>query len=317
MSRNNRYQSKELQVQLLREGIVESVHVAHAVVCDARGRSLSVAGSAETASFVRSALKPFQALAVTTSGVMEQYGLNDRDLAVICASHQGTLEQVRQAFHILWRANIDPSMLKCPTPKGHKSPLEHNCSGKHAGMLAVCQQRQWPLESYLHRNHPLQTLILGQVAELLGMPPDEFIGAHDDCGVPTYVLQIHQMASLFAQLASGDNVAMERIVRSMTHHPELVAGPNAFDTALMRATQGELVSKSGAEGIQCVGRVGQGLGLAIKVMDGSKRAKSAVAVHLLRQLGWITPDVSEALAADYMVLGQYKRLDIQGELALL
>lgn len=317
MTRTNRYQSEELQVQLLREGIVESVHVAHAVVCDSRGRSLSVAGSAETAAFIRSALKPFQALAVTTSGVMEQYGLNDRDLAVICASHQGTLEQVRQAFHILWRANIDPSMLKCPTPEGHKSPLEHNCSGKHAGMLAVCQQRQWPLESYLHRNHPLQTLILGQVAELLGMPPDEFIGAHDDCGVPTYVLQIHQMASLFAQLASGDNVAMERIVRAMTHHPELVAGPQALDTAIMRATQGELVSKSGAEGIQCVGRVGQGLGLAIKVMDGSKRAKSAVAVHLLRQLGWITPDVSEALAADYMVLGQYKRLDIQGELALL
>jgi L-asparaginase len=317
MTRTNRYESEELQVQLLREGIVESVHVAHAVVCDSRGRSLSVAGSAETAAFVRSALKPFQALAVTTSGVMEQYGLNDRDLAVVCASHQGTMAQVRQAFHILWRANIDAAALKCPTPEGHKSPLEHNCSGKHAGMLAVCQQRQWPLESYLHRNHPVQTLILGQVADLLGMPPDEFIGAHDDCGAPTYVLQIHQMASLFAQLASGDNVAMERIVRAMTHHPELVAGPKAFDTALMAATQGELVSKSGAEGIQCVGRVGQGLGLAIKVMDGSKRAKSAVAVHLLRQLGWITPDISEALAADYMVLGQYKRLDIQGELALL
>lgn len=318
MTRTTRYhQAEELTVHLLREGIVESVHVAHAVVCDSRGRALSVAGNAETAAFIRSALKPFQALAVTTSGVMEQFGLDDRDLAIICASHQGTMTHVRQAFHILWQANVDPAMLNCPTPGGCKNPLEHNCSGKHAGMLAVCQQRQWPLESYLHRNHPLQTLILGQVTDLLGMPPDEFIGAHDDCGAPTYVMTIHQMASLFAQLASGNNIAMERIVRAMTHHPELVAGSQAFDTTLMQATQGALVSKSGAEGIQCVGRVGEGLGLAIKVLDGSQRAKSAVAVHLLRQLGWVTPDVSEALATDYMVLSPYKRLDIQGELAFL
>ncbi|MGD1906367.1 MAG: asparaginase [Leptolyngbyaceae cyanobacterium] len=317
MTRNTRYQAKSLQVQLLREGIVESVHIVHAVACDARGRALSVAGNAETTAFIRSALKPFQAMAVTTSGVMEQFGLDDRDLAIICASHQGTMAQVRQAFRILWQANVDPSMLKCPTPIGRKNPLEHNCSGKHAGMLAVCQQRQWPLESYLHHNHPVQTLILGQVADLLGIPSDEFIRAHDDCGAPTYVMTLHQMASLFAQLASGNNIAMERIVRAMTHHPELVAGPQAFDTDLMQATQGALVSKSGAEGIQCIGRVGEGLGLAIKVLDGSKRAKSAVAVHLLRQLGWITPDISEALASDYMVLSQYKRLDVQGELAFL
>ena len=317
MTRAKRYQAADLQAQLLREGIVESVHTAHAVVCDSRGRTLSVAGNAETASFIRSSLKPFQALSVTASGTLETYGLDDRDLAIMCASHRSTMAHMRQAFRILWKADIPPTNLKCPVPEGATSPLAHSCSGKHAGMLAVSKQQHWPLDNYLDRNHPVQKLILSRMAELLGMPADEFIGAHDDCGVPTYVLQIHQMASLFAQLASGDNVAMERIVRAMTHHPELVAGPHAFDTALRRATQGGLVSKSGAEGIQWVGRVGEGLGLAIKVMDGSKRAKSAVAVHLLRQLGWITPDVSEALAADYMVLGQYKRLDIQGELTLL
>lgn len=317
MTRAKRYQSANLEVQLLREGIIESVHTASAVVSDSRGRMLSVAGNAETATFIRSSLKPFQALAVAASGTLERFSLDDRDLAIMCASHQGNMEQVRQAFHILWKADLEPSMLQCPIPKGQDSPLAHNCSGKHAGMLALCQQRNWPLESYLHRNHPLQTLILRTTAELLGMPADEFIGAHDDCGAPTYLMPLHQMATLFAKLASGDNLEMERIVRAMTHHPELVAGPEAFDTELMRLTNGELVSKSGAEGIQCVGRVGEGLGLAIKIRDGAKRAKYAVAVHLLKQLGWLMPEAAEELADKYMVLSDYKRLDIQGELELL
>lgn len=317
MTRAKRYQSPELEAQLLREGIIESVHVGHAVVCDSRGRMLSVAGDAETATFIRSSLKPFQALAVAAAGTLERYGLDDRDLAIMCASHQGRIEQVRQAFHILWKAELEPRQLQCPTPEGKKSPLEHNCSGKHAGMLALCQQRNWPLESYLHRNHPLQLFILNTMAELLGMPADEFIGAHDDCGAPTYLMPLRQMAVLFAKLASGDNLEMERIVRAMTHHPDLVAGPEAFDTQLMQLTEGALVSKSGAEGIQCIGRVGQGMGLAIKVRDGAKRAKSAVAVHLLKQLGWVSPDVAEQLAESYMMLGPYKRLDVQGDLDLM
>ncbi len=317
MTRANRYQTPALEIQLLREGIVESVHRVHAVVCDSRGRPLSVAGDGETSTFVRSALKPFQALAVTASGTLETYGLDDRDLALACGSHQGTLPHIRQAFHILWKADIEPSRLKCPTPAGATSPLAHNCSGKHAAMLAVCKQQSWPLDGYLERNHPLQKQILFRVAELLAMPADEFIGAHDDCGAPTYVLQLPQMATLYAKLSSGDTLEMERIVRAMTHHPEMVSGEGGFDTTLMAATGGALVSKSGAEGIQCIARVGQGLGLALKVEDGAKRAKYAAAIHLLRQLGWITPEVSESLGEQYLVLGAYKRLDPQGELALL
>jgi len=317
MTRAKRYQSAELEIQLLREGIIESVHNAHAVVCDSRGRMLSFAGNAETATFIRSSFKPFQALAVATSGTLERFGLDDRDLAIMCGSHQGRIEQARQAFHILWKAELEPTVLQCPIPPGRQSPLEHNCSGKHAGMLAVCQQRNWPLESYLHRNHPVQLLIINTTSELLGMPADEFIGAHDDCGAPTYLMPLHQMATLFAKLASGDNLEMERIVRAMTSQPDMVAGPGAFDTELMRLTEGELVSKSGAEGIQCVGRVGSGMGLAIKVRDGAKRAKYAVAVYLLKQLGWLMPEVAEELAEQYMILSEYKRLDIQGDLELM
>ena len=316
-SRVNRHQTKQLDVQLLREGIVESTHVAHVVVCDSRGRNLSVAGNPEMGTFIRSALKPFQALAVTSAGVLERFELDDKDLAIMCGSHRGTMEQVRQAFHILWKADIDPTALQCPTPPQRKSPLEHNCSGKHAGMLAVCQQRNWPLESYLDRNHPVQKLIASRVSELLGMPSDEFICAHDDCGAPTYFMQLSQMATLFAMLSSGNSLDMERIIRAMTHHPEMVGGADAFDTRLMELTDGELVSKSGAEGIQCIGRVGEGLGIAIKVLDGSKRAKYATAIFTLRQLGWILPSVADTLAETYMELGRFKRLDVVGELPLM
>jgi L-asparaginase len=316
-SRVNRHQTRELDVQLLREGVVESSHTAHVVVCDARGRNLSVAGNPELATFIRSALKPFQALAVTAAGAMERYNLNDQDLAIMCGSHQGTIEQVRQVFHILWQSDLDSTALRCPTPAGKKSPLEHNCSGKHAGMLAVSHQQNWPLESYLDRNHPVQKLILSRMAELLGMPADEFIMAHDDCGAPTYFMQLRQMATLFAMLSSGDNLEMERIIRAMTSHPDLVGGPDAFDTKLMELTDGDLVSKSGAEGIQCIGKVGDGLGLAIKVMDGSKRAKYATAIFTLKQMGWILPAVADTLAETYMQIGHFKRLDVVGELPLI
>lgn len=316
MTRVKRNQAPAIEVRLLREGIAESSHHAQAVLCDERGRVLSVAGNSETSTFIRSALKPFQALAVTTTGTLERYNLNDRDLAIICSSHQGNLEQVRQVFKILWRCDVDPSALQCPIPPGKQSALEYNCSGKHAGLLAVCRQRNWSIDSYLQYNHPVQKLVLSKVAELMRMPPEELILAHDDCGAPTYFLQLGQIATLYAQLASGDNLSMERIVRAMTHHPSLVAGEGAFDTELMRLTQGELVSKAGAEGVQCIGRVGEGLGMAIKVMDGAKRAKYGVAIQLLKQMGWISPAVAESLAETFMHLGEFKRLEVIGELSM-
>lgn len=317
MTRGRRTQTAELEVRLLREGIVESTHHVQAVVCDNRGRNLLVAGNPETATFVRSALKPFQAMAVTTTGTLERYGLTDRDLAIICSSHKGRTEQVRQAFNVLWRADVDPTVLQCPIPAGKRSPLEYNCSGKHAGMLAVCQQRNWSLNNYLQRSHPVQQLILQKVAELLRMPGEEFISARDDCGAPTYFLQLGQIASLYALLASGASLDMERIVRAMTHHATMVAGEGEFDTELMNLSQGELVSKAGAEGVQCIGRLGEGLGLAIKVVDGAKRAKHAVAIHLLKQMGWISPSTSETLAERFTIMSHVTRLEVAGDLAML
>ena len=317
MTRGKRTQTTPIEVHLLREGIVESTHKADATVCDTRGRILLVAGDSQTSAFIRSALKPFQALAVTSTGTLQKYNLSDRDLAIICSSHRGEIEQARQAFNILWHADIDPTLLQCPIPQGKTTRLEHNCSGKHAGILAVCQNRNWALNTYLHRSNPVQKLILQKVAELLEMPGDELIGARDDCGMPTYSMQLQQMAHLYAKLAAGDNLDLERIARAMTYYPRMISGDGAFDTELMRLSEGELVSKSGAEGIQCVGKIGAGMGLAIKVKDGARRAKYAVAIQLLKQMGWISPAIAETLSDTFVQLNSYQRLETIGELSIM
>lgn len=311
-----RNRTDALEIHLLREGIVESCHLAEAVICDDRGRILASAGDPESSAFIRSSLKPFQALTVINTGTLERFQLSDRDLSIMCGSHQGTIQQVRQVFNIFWHSDISVDHLMCPIPQNRKSRLEYNCSGKHAGMLAVCQQRNWPLDTYMQSNHPVQQLIIKHVAELLKMPPAEFITAHDDCGVPTLFMQLNQMGWLFAQLSSGNSLHMERIVRAMTHHPSLVAGKDQFDTELMEATNGNLVSKTGAEGIQCIGRLGEGMGLAIKVKDGAKRAKYAAAIHILREMGWIDPNIADQLATRYLNLSSYKRLDVVGDIVL-
>jgi L-asparaginase len=303
-----------LEVRLLREGIPESVHRVHAVVCDPRGRVLMRAGDPQRLSFVRSALKPFQAMIFVSSGAAEQVGCGDRGLAIACASHAGTPAHAREAFRILWGADLEASQLLCPVPEGGSSPLEHNCSGKHAAFLAACRRLHWPLESYLQNDHPLSQEVRRRVGELLGLPGEELVSARDDCGAPTLQLQLAQMALLFAHLGAGGHPDLERLSRAMLLHPDLVAGAGRFDTELMGLAHGQVLSKGGAEGIQCLSRVGEGLGVAIKVEDGAARAKHAVALHLLEQLDWLTPLTLDELRQRYQRPAPHLRLEVRGEL---
>jgi L-asparaginase len=303
-----------LEVRLLREGISESRHRVHAVVCDSRGRVLMKAGDPQQLSFVRSALKPFQATVFVGSGAADQVGCGERGLAIACASHAGTAAHAREAFRLLWGAEIETEQLQCPVPQGASSPLEHNCSGKHAAFLATCRRLGWSTEGYLQREHPLQQEILKRVAELLGLPAEELLTARDDCGAPTLQLQLAQMALLFAHLGAGTQPELERLSRAMLTHPELVAGDGRFDTELMRRGLGQVLSKGGAEGIQCLSRVGEGMGVAIKVEDGSGRAKHAVALQLLEQLDWLTPGTLEELRGLFMAPAANLRLEVLGEL---
>jgi L-asparaginase len=303
-----------LEVRLLREGIPESRHRVHAVVCDRRGRVLMRAGDPQLLSFVRSALKPFQATVFVSSGAAERGGCGERGLAIACASHAGTAAHAREAFRLLWGADLDADQLQCPVPAGGTSPLQHNCSGKHAAFLAACRQMHWPLDTYLRPDHPLQREVLKRVGELLGLPAAELVAARDDCGAPTLQLQLAQMALLYAHLGAGALADLESLSRAMLAHPELVAGEGRFDTELMRLAHGQVVSKGGAEGIQCLSRAGEGLGVAIKVEDGAARAKHAVALRLLEQLDWLTPVTLEELRQRFQAPSAHLRLEVAGEL---
>jgi len=273
-------------VLLLRNGIAESVHRVHAVVCDQRGRVLMRAGDPQQLSFVRSALKPFQAQMFVSSGAADQTGSGDRGLAIACSSHTGTPAQAREAFKILWSADLEAERLQCPQPRPGASPLEHNCSGKHAAFLATCRRMNWALESYLQTDHPLQQQLLKQVGELLGLPGAELVAARDDCGAPTLQMQLAQMALLFAHLGASEQPELERLSRAMLAHPELVAGEGRFDTELMRRSHGLVVSKGGAEGIQCLARMGEGLGLGQVQLARGLQAPSHAGLGQRAGLSW-------------------------------
>ena len=310
----SRSETAPLEVTLCRGCIGESKHRVHAVVCDGRGRVLMSAGDPGYETFIRSALKPFQALPFLSSGAAALMEAGERGIAISCASHTGSNAHAREAFRLLWNAELETSHLQCPVPDGGDSPLQHNCSGKHAAFLATSRKMAWPLDSYLQSDHPLQKEVNRRVAELLGLPAAELLAVRDDCGAPTLRLQLAQMALLYAHLGASNHAELEQISRAMLAHPDLVAGAGRFDTELMGRSHGQVLSKGGAEGIQCLSRIGEGLGVAIKVEDGSRRAKQAVALHLLRQLEWLTPMSLQELEERVLILNPGVHLEVNGAL---
>ena len=304
-----------IEVQYKRGSNIESIHKVHAVVCDKKGRVLMCAGNPEYKSFIRSALKPFQAIPFISSGAASQLTNSSKAIALSCGSHSGSRMHAREAFKILWEFDIDINNLKCPIKR--KSPLEHNCSGKHAAFLATCKKLNWPLENYLKGNHPLQVEIFRIISELLEIPASDVFAERDDCGSPTLYMRLMDMAKLYSKLSSSENAELEQISRAMTLNPILIADKNNFDTEIIEASHGQILSKSGAEGIQCLARSNEGIGIAIKVEDGSKRAKYSVGLHILKQLDWITnlriQDIQEKLFA----FAPGVQIEVKGKLKFL
>ncbi|AAP99937.1 MULTISPECIES: asparaginase [Prochlorococcus] len=311
---SNNKRTPTLKVYLKRGSYVESIHNVHAVICDRKGRVLMKAGDSNYQTFIRSALKPFQAIPFISSGAYEKVMYDEKVLAIACGSHSGTKKHARESFKLLWNSELNAEQLQCPVPKSKKSSLEHNCSGKHAAFLATCKKMNWPINSYLQVNHPLQIEINRRVSEMLGISTKELVTARDDCGAPTLRLGLFQIAFLYAQLSGSSHNELEQISRAMIREPELIAGEGRFDTEVIKRSHGQLISKGGSEGIQCLSKIGEGMGIAIKVEDGSRRAKQAVALHLLKQLDWITPVSLEELEDIVLKINPGVKLEVEGEL---
>jgi L-asparaginase len=247
-----------INVAVTRGSLVESRHLVHAVVVR-DGQVAEAWGDPDVVSFVRSAAKPLQALPLVP------YGLPEEELAIACASHEALPEQLVAVRALLERAGVSTDDLECGAEHGSK--LRHNCSGKHAGFLFLARQRGWPTEGYRLPDHPVQQGVRALVGEVVGRDLEPAV---DGCGVPTFGLSLVEMARVFAGLVRGEPAGADTVVAAMAAHPQLIGGPGAVDTLVMRALPGS-VAKRGAEGVLCVG-LPDGAGVALKVDDGANRA---------------------------------------------
>jgi len=293
---------------VIRGQVVESVHFGSVAVVDRHGALLGVAGDPGFLTMTRSALKPFQAMPLVAAGGVERFGYSTAQVALMCASHSGEARHVEAVADMLARAGNAPGDLQCGThvpgfyerrgevpPPPPYSPLAHNCSGKHSGMLAYCVHCGLPKESYLAYEHPLQQAIRRAVAHFTSTPEAELVAAIDGCSAPNYAVRLERLARAFARLATREDDAdygrAPRVLAdAMTAHPEMVSGEGRSDLALMRAGRGDWLAKIGAEGVQAIGLRGAGVGIAIKVADGNKRALRPVIVSVLDQLGLMDSD---------------------------
>jgi L-asparaginase II len=254
-----------LRVTVTRGDVVEAVHRVHAVAVRG-GDVVAAAGDPGLVSFLRSSWKPIQAVALA-----ESYDdLADEELAIACASHQAEPAQLDAVRRLLARAGAGVDELENGEQAGRpEGRLGHNCSGKHAGMLAACRAQGWPTRGYLLAGHPLQQRLLAELGPTLGE-------AIDGCGVPTYALTLRDSAALLLRVRP-------RIADAMRARPELVGGRGADDTKLMRELPG-WIAKRGAEGLFCAASP-EGIGVAIKVEDGNPRPLRPAMGALLAELG--------------------------------
>lgn len=336
-------------VETTRGPIVESIHYGAIAVCDPAGRLIASVGDTDSSVYLRSSSKPFQVLPLVEGGGMERFGLTERELAVMCASHNGTDEHVKVVMGIQQKLGVSAADLLCGTHTPgdpataermfltgeENSPLRHNCSGKHTGMLAQAILYGEPRANYIDPQHPVQQRIVRAFSEMTGVRVNEISLGTDGCSAPVFAVPLRAAAFAFARLADPSELpeprrsALRRIFAAMTAHPDMVAGPNTFDTELMTYGRGSLLTKGGAEGYQAISllpgtshRFAGALGITIKVSDGDLsqqdrmeriakiahngggRARSTAAVEALRQLGALN-DTQLAELKGYLARPQY------------
>ncbi len=313
----NAEQALPVLVELTRGGIVESKHRGAIAVCRADGTLVAWAGDPELVTFPRSALKPFQALPVVESGAAERFGFGDAELAVCCGSHNGEPRHCEVVGSMLQRADVPlTAMRNGVTPPIDETeharytldlldhtPLLQNCSGKHAGILAACRARGYAVEDYDALDHPIQREIRASLGECFRMPGDDLVAGIDGCTLPTYGAPLRNISAGWGAVAAPSKgpsrhaAALGRLARAMAAEPWMVAGTGRIDTNLSQATGGRVLAKGGAEGVICLAIVDRGLGVTVKLDDGTYRGHDAIVPALLRQLDAVSADEAARLDA--------------------
>jgi L-asparaginase II len=276
--------AEPLRVAVRRGTFVESVHEVHGVALR-DGEVAAAFGDPGLAVSLRSAAKPLQALPLARA----YPELGQEELAIAAASHYGTPRHIEAVRKLLAATGGSEDELDCGSQEGRlPEPIYDNCSGKHAGMVATCRAHGWPIEGYRHPDHPLQQLLLAEVAAATELDPAEIGTGIDGCGVVAFAIPLERAAHAYARLESLDGG--DRVAAAMRAHPVLVGGEGATDTLLMQAHPGT-VAKGGADGLFCAG--GRGTGLALKVADGNSRALRPALASLAAGLGVRLPEFEQ------------------------
>lgn len=334
----------EAAVVTYRDASIENVHNAHIAVVDANGKLLYSFGDPTRMTLARSAAKPAQALAVVEAGTFERFALDEADLALMCASHSSEDRHIERARSMLAKVHAQESDLRC----GGHAPISDavyrawvkrdfeptavcsNCSGKHAGMLGGAQALGAAIDGYHLPDHPIQASVMRVMAELCGLPASGVQWGIDGCNLPTPAFPLDKLGFIYAQLAHAADItnadanatkrslALARIYRAMTQYPELVAGEGRYCTVLMRAFEGQLLGKLGADACYGIGvrasehtrKLGTdgAIGISVKVTDGNVAAMYMIVSELLERLDIGTPNQRSQLAAFH----QPKMLNTRG-----
>jgi len=297
-------------VEVTRGPQVESRHRGQIAVADAAGRLKFHLGDPDSLVCLRSLAKPFQALALLTTGVAAALGLGPEELALFSGSLSGQDFQVELVGRVLERLGLTSAAMQCGThPPLHRptaqalakagarpTPLHHTCAGKHAAMLALCVHHGWPVKDYLAVNHPVQQLILKTVGDMVAVPPAHIPVAIDGCGAPVFYVPLSHIAAGYARLAAAPaDTPAGALLAAILAHPRHIAGDGRLDTDLMLALPGRIFAKSGAEGGYALALIKEGLGVAVKIEDGQARALNPTVVAVLDQMGFLSPPAREAL----------------------
>jgi len=300
---------QEVLAEVHRGETVESVHYGSIVVVDNTGKVLYYAGDPDLVTYTRSALKPIQAVPFVERGGLEKFGFDTKALSIMCGSHAGTDAHIEQVTKNLAKIGLDESHLQCGThppiyytaenilPRREETftPVQHNCSGKHSGMLALALFLGCDPKRYMDFDDEPQQVILGAVSEICEISKDELKRGIDGCSLPNYAMPISRFALGYANLASlkakndTRKKAFQTIIKAMQTYPVMVSGEKRSDYYLSQALPTEIIAKLGGEAIQGVAILTKKWGMAVKIADGNFRALGPVVVEALRQLE-ILPD---------------------------
>ncbi len=308
-----------VMVEVWRGDLVESIHRGAAAAVDADGCVVAAWGDIDRTVYARSAIKPLQALPLIESGAAERFGLGDEEIALACASHNGEPRHVDKVAHWLARIGLGVQDLECGAqlPSSDEATaallrsgsaataIHNNCSGKHTGFLSTALHLDEPTRGYSLAHHPVQQRLRRVLEDMSGAVLIDAPGGVDGCGIPVVGLSLRATALAMARLASPAGLAparaaaAKRVVRAMATVPFMVAGSGRFCTELMQRTRTAAVIKVGAEGVFTAALPGKGLGVALKIDDGARRAAEVAIGALLGQLG-VLDDAARAGLAAYL-----------------